>query len=188
MQPNSKVEKAVAALANLSRDQLAARWARTYGHPPPKGIGRKLLQVSAAWHLQRKVYGGLSPEARRLLNRAMADFERQLGDRRPLREQRRLTRLEAASLTHVSADRESECGSPSDPGFLKEEAESKGKRECRAPLHPGARLIREWKARQYIVAVAEKGFVFDGKTYRSLSAVARKITGTQWSGPRFFGL
>lgn len=53
---------------------------------------------------------------------------------------------------------------------------------------PGTRLIREWHGRTYVVEVSETGFVHDGLTYASLSQVARAITGTKWSGPRFFGL
>ena len=53
---------------------------------------------------------------------------------------------------------------------------------------PGSHLIREWNGRTYQVEVTGQGYVMDGKTYRSLSAIARRITGAQWSGPRFFGL
>ena len=53
-------------------------------------------------------------------------------------------------------------------------------------LSPGSRLIREWNGRMYVVDVRDAGFEFDGKTYRSLSAIARRITGARWSGPRFF--
>ena len=56
------------------------------------------------------------------------------------------------------------------------------------PLRPGTRLLREWNGRQHLVEVLEDGFAFEGKSYRSLSAIARRITGVQWSGPRFFGL
>ena len=55
-------------------------------------------------------------------------------------------------------------------------------------LSAGARLLREWNGRQYMVEVAERGYVLDGKTFRSLSGIARHITGAHWSGPRFFGL
>ncbi len=55
-------------------------------------------------------------------------------------------------------------------------------------LSPGTQLVREWNGRTYQVEVVEDGFVLDGRTYKSLSAIAKKITGTQWSGPRFFGL
>ena len=52
----------------------------------------------------------------------------------------------------------------------------------------GAYLIRDWNGRTYQVEVVKDGFVMDGKTWKSLSAIARHITGTNWSGPRFFGL
>lgn len=55
-------------------------------------------------------------------------------------------------------------------------------------LSPGTRLLREWQGRTYHVAVVADGFEFDGKVWRSLSAIARSITGTSWSGPAFFGL
>ncbi|GAB1581083.1 DUF2924 domain-containing protein [Phyllobacterium phragmitis] len=55
-------------------------------------------------------------------------------------------------------------------------------------LRPGAHLVREWNGRTYQVEILEGGFRLDGKDYGSLSAIARKITGTYWSGPRFFGL
>ena len=55
-------------------------------------------------------------------------------------------------------------------------------------LSPGARLSREWLGRRHDVDVLEKGFRYAGTDYRSLSEVARVITGTRWNGLRFFGL
>jgi hypothetical protein len=62
--------------------------------------------------------------------------------------------------------------------------------EVAAPrvLKTGARLIREWNGVTHVVEVAECGFVWKGVRHRSLSAVARAITGARWSGPRFFGI
>lgn len=59
---------------------------------------------------------------------------------------------------------------------------------AKAALRPGTRLVREWQGRTYHVLVTESGFDYDGKIYRSLSAIARAITGTPWSGPAFFGI
>lgn len=53
---------------------------------------------------------------------------------------------------------------------------------------PGARLVREWNGKTHIVDVLEDGFRWEGRTYKSLSPIACDITGTRWSGPRFFGL
>src|SRR5207237_9557220 len=58
----------------------------------------------------------------------------------------------------------------------------------RPELKPGTRLVREWQGRTYEVLVLDRGFSWQGTHYRSLSALARKITGTAWSGPLFFGL
>ena len=55
-------------------------------------------------------------------------------------------------------------------------------------LKPGARLVREWNGRTHVVEVVDGGFIWDGERHRSLSAIARAITGARWSGPRFFGL
>lgn len=55
-------------------------------------------------------------------------------------------------------------------------------------LAPGGRLLREWNGVTHVVDVAEDGYRWRGATWRSLSAIAREITGAHWSGPRFFGL
>src|SRR6202043_2811302 len=58
----------------------------------------------------------------------------------------------------------------------------------RAELKAGTRLVRECQGRTYDVLVLDGGFSWQDTHYRSLSALARKITGTAWSGPLFFGL
>jgi hypothetical protein len=59
---------------------------------------------------------------------------------------------------------------------------------ARPDLASGTRLVREWQGRTYEVIALEDGFSWQETHYRSLSAIARKITGTPWSGPLFFGL
>lgn len=61
-------------------------------------------------------------------------------------------------------------------------------RPCAPGLVAGGRLIREWNGATHEVEVLEKGFSWRGQTFRSLSAIAEAITGTRWSGPRFFGI
>ncbi|MCX2977171.1 DUF2924 domain-containing protein [Candidatus Marimicrobium litorale] len=56
------------------------------------------------------------------------------------------------------------------------------------PYRPGTRLIREWQGTVYEITVLENGFAWEGRTYPNLSRIATEITGTRWSGPRFFGL
>ena len=55
-------------------------------------------------------------------------------------------------------------------------------------FRPGTRLMRRWRGQVFMVTVAENGFVYQGRHFRSLSVIARQITGTSWSGPAFFGL
>jgi len=149
MRADRKLEDEVAAIGDLSREELAARWVKTYGCPPPKGIKRGLLERSAAWHLQARRLGGLSQRAKREIR--AASF--------------------ATSRTTASGK-----NTAVEPIVLPTQ------------LRPGTRLMREWNGRIHIVDVTEDGFLFDGKPYRSLSAIARRITGAHWSGPRFFGL
>jgi hypothetical protein len=63
-----------------------------------------------------------------------------------------------------------------------------GRIRPRPELKPGTRLVREWQGRTYEVLVLDDGFSWQGTSYSSLSALARNITGTAWSGPLFFGL
>jgi hypothetical protein len=135
---------AIKAVADLSRDQLIERWATTYKRPPPKGISRTLLERSAAYQEQVKMYGGLDVTTQRTLRGVLA-MGKQTRTLKPAK--------------------------PAKP--------------C---LVPGMRLVREWNGRTYCVDVVEGGFVWDGKIHKSLTAIACKITGTRWSGPRFFGL
>lgn len=54
-------------------------------------------------------------------------------------------------------------------------------------IEVGSRLVRSWHGEVHEVNVTEAGFEYRGKSYRTLSKIAREITGTQWSGPLFFG-
>jgi hypothetical protein len=53
---------------------------------------------------------------------------------------------------------------------------------------PGTVIVREWHGREYRVEVTADGYLFEGKPYRSLTAIAHRIAGVRWSGPRFFNL
>jgi hypothetical protein len=55
-------------------------------------------------------------------------------------------------------------------------------------LKPGTRLLREWGGKTHTVIVLDDGFEYEGERHQSLTQIARRITGTHWSGPRFFGL
>lgn len=62
------------------------------------------------------------------------------------------------------------------------------RRRPRVSFKPGTRLVREWHDVTHTVVILADGVEWRGQRYRSLSVVAREITGARWSGPRFFGL
>ena len=65
---------------------------------------------------------------------------------------------------------------------------AKGDGLARPRLTPGTHVIREWGNERHQVTVEAVGYIYRGQRYRSLSEIARKITGTRWSGPVFFGV
>lgn len=77
-------------------------------------------------------------------------------------------------------------------GALAEELEQEGasSRRCASKNLPtiGTQLVREWQGVEHRVTVTDSGFLHEGKPYKSLSAIARAITGTRWNGWLFFGL
>lgn len=82
------------------------------------------------------------------------------------------------------------------PGLVKREvarlaagdADQSTVQSHRPQLSPGTRLVREWNEQTISVDLLEDGFAYDNRTWRSLSEIARHVTGAHWSGPRFFGL
>jgi hypothetical protein len=170
MRTDAELERVVAAIGDLPRDELVARWTKSFGHPPPIGMKRGLLEHAAAWRLQAKVLGGLSPQARNAMRTAAKVGGKQVEQQRS----------QQAAMVGEADHAAKPAGSVTRPGVTPKMRTS--------ILLPGTRLMREWNGRAHAVDVVADGFVFDGKTYRSLTAVAKRITGVQWSGPRFFGL
>ena len=157
MSNSMAINQEVAALGDLSREDLAERWTKIYGHAPPKGARRDFLLRAAAWHLQATRLGGLPPDTRRLLRTAAAQMKKQFAAR---------AGEDAAKLVDSA------------PPVT----------AARKQLSPGTRLVRDWNGRSHVVDVLEEGFAFEGRLHKSLTAIARQITGAHWSGPRFFGL
>ena len=104
-------------------------------------------------------------------------------------------RVRNTFLMHAIAHRmqEQELGGlkPVTRRFLEKAAEDNTPRQQMLPvihIKPGTRLLREWHSVTYEVIIMEDGVQCNDKRYRSLSEVARAITGARWSGPLFFGL
>ena len=93
-------------------------------------------------------------------------------------------RLQERALGGLSAEARQVIGA----GGTGEGGSKKRLFTARPSLRPGNRLVRRWRGRTYVVEVADDGLVYEGERFTSLSVIAEKITGTRWSGPKFFGL
>jgi Protein of unknown function (DUF2924) len=70
-----------------------------------------------------------------------------------------------------------------------EDGKGKDSRSSSPPLpRTGTVLVREWQGATHHVTIVNDGFLWNGQTHRSLSGIARAITGARWNGPRFFGM
>jgi hypothetical protein len=152
---DERIEREVAALGDLPRDELATLWTKAYGVAPPKGARRVLLERAAAWHIQAKALGGIKKNVLKSLSKASA--------------------IAPATSSVRTDSRDSK------------DTDKQSRRQRSLPSI-GARLIREWHGKTHVVDVVQHGYAWQGQTYRSLSEIARAITGARWSGPRFFGL
>jgi hypothetical protein len=65
--------------------------------------------------------------------------------------------------------------------------QSRSRDEARQRFKSGTKLVREWRGKTHEVTLNDEGYHYMEKTYKSLSPIAREITGTRWSGPAFFG-
>ncbi|MEH3107442.1 MAG: DUF2924 domain-containing protein [Sphingomonas fennica] len=127
-------------LPTMSATALRGEWLRVLKHPAPD-ITADLLRRGIAYRLQEKAMSGLSPWAKKEIER----------------------------LCRVYAEK----GEVAPP---------------RRKIKLGTWLVRDWGGRSHHVLVVDGGFLYREQRYRSLSTIATKITGTRWSGPRFFGL
>lgn len=146
-------------ISNYDRVQLAAEWQNLFGMHPTKNLSSAILIRIITHELQVKSFGGLKNSSKRALRK----------------------KFEANNQAPNS------FSSPKpDPNETIVPSETKSIHPLL--LAPGTQLVREWNGRPYRVEVTDGGFTLDGKNYRSLTAIAKKITGAHWSGPRFFGL
>jgi hypothetical protein len=90
----------------------------------------------------------------------------------------RLQELAFGSLDDESLDHLKKISNGTSTSILKKHTD----------LLPGTKICREWQGAMYQVEVLKDSFEYGGKKWKSLSAIARKITGTRWNGPKFFKL
>lgn len=167
----------LARLPRLPLQELHDLWhmhLRT-SKPPPK---RRLLVRELAYHVQSQRFGGLDADTRKRLDAAVRSAMQAIDKRGG----------PDTSSRHPFRDGSTKLGAP--PPTARARAVPRPSRSDAPMLPAAATLVRVWNGRCHEVTVVEGGraFVYRGTTYRSLTAVARAITGTEWSGPRFFGL
>lgn len=151
----------VQALAQLTVAELRLKYLEVIGEPS-KSTNRDFLFRRIAWRLQAEAEGGLSERAQRRIL--------EIADEADLRTRAPHGFLQAGFV-----------GSAATPD------RSKPQRDWRLP-RPGALITRRSSDRQIVVKVLRNGFEFEKRRYRSLSAIAREVTGTRWNGLLFFGL
>ena len=152
----------IAALREMSVADLREKYHEVFGEPT-RSRHKDFLWKRIAWRMQALEEGDLSERARRRAAELANDADVRVRAPRGA--------FDAGLPSHARTERHG-FGHPADP---------------RLPM-PGTVLTREYKGRQVRATVLDKGFEFDGRVYRSLSAVASAATGSRWNGFLFFGL
>jgi len=156
---NENIPTIVRTLEQMTVPQLRARYAEVFGEPTRARHKRHLIK-RIVWRTQALREGDLSERARRRAAQLASDAE---------------LRLTAPASAKAP-----------DSGTVVTSAFESG-RPASFPK-PGAVLRREYKGRAIIVRVLPRGFDYEGEVYRSLTAIAQKVTGAHWNGVSFFGL
>ncbi len=176
MQPENETITNVAArlaeLQQLTVGQLRERYLELYG-APTNTRNKKYLQKKLAYRIQELAEGGLSGKALKRID--------ELAETAPIRHRQNGTDEEASPEEIVEAAAEPEAPATDKPNREKKSADP------RLPA-VGEFITKTYKDSEYQVQVLEEGFEFSGRKYKSLSKIAKEITGTVWNGFLFFGL
>jgi hypothetical protein len=162
--PPRDVRAEVGALGRMTAAQLRDRYHDLFGEPTRSG-NRDFLVKRLAWRIQSLAEGGLSERARRRAEVLARDADLRTTVPKPPK----AAVLGDGTNTLVLPVRPTATAHDRLPG-------------------PGTVLTRTYRGSRVSVTVLADGFEHDGARYRSLSAVARAVTGTQWNGHLFFGL
>jgi hypothetical protein len=160
---NETTYQQVQALSRMTVGELRERYIDVFGEET-RSHHKDFLRKRIAWRLQALAEGSLSERARRRAEEIANDADLRI---RMLRD-------------------------PIKPGLMEVRERSvsgrlQPQRDSRLPL-PGTLLVREFRGRDIVAKVLDKGFEYDGRWFKSLSAVAQEATGSKWNGFLFFGL
>jgi hypothetical protein len=185
-----EISMTVGSLRAMTLAELQQRYAEVFGEATRCRHKDHLLK-RIVWRMQALREGGLSQRAR--ARAAELANEADLRLRAPGPPRARQTGQVGGGTRSASEPRHPTGGPPAgrdgDPGakgvYVKEFAFA-GREQV--VLTPGTILRREYKGRVIVVRVLDSGFEHDGERYRSLTAVAQKVTGSHWNGMSFFGV
>jgi hypothetical protein len=168
------IEQTLAALGRMTVTQLRAQYLEVFGEPTKAG-NRDFLFKRLAWRIQSLAEGGLTERAKR----RAAELARDADIRMTLPRPPKTADADAAATTTTAvattAARTVVMAAP------------KVTAHDRLPI-AGTVLTRMYRGRQIETKVLPKGFEYEGQVYRSLTAVAKAVTGSHWNGHLFFGL
>ena len=154
------IDQEVAAMERMTVNQLHEKYNEVFGEPT-NGRHKQWLIKRIAWRMQANAEGGLSERARRRAMELANDADLRVTVPRV----KKLTSL-AATLSGPASPKPQQC----------------------TQLLPGMVLQRVYKGATLRVTVLDCGFEFEGERYKSLTAVAKAVTGKHWNGHHFFGL
>ena len=177
----------LAAIPSLTMSELVERW-RVLNLSEPPRLPLPLLQRLLAQLLQEQVDGGLSATAMRQLEAAASAAATDTAKGVPARSSSSPRHSPCPSST--SPFPSTSTSTSALPSNLPPPSKVARRRVSsrQVTLTAGTRLVREWNGRTISVEVVDDHFVWNDAPYRSLSEIARAVTGTRWSGPRFFGI
>ncbi|MCC6230798.1 MAG: DUF2924 domain-containing protein [Phycisphaerales bacterium] len=159
------VSAAERALEKMTVPQLKQRYAKVYGEET-RTHHRVLLIKRILWRMQALREGDLSERARQRARELANDADLRRSPPRMPKPNGATQKANGESVVRVSLPAGDDVRLPA----------------------PGSVLRREYKGRAVFVRVLPKGFEYEGEVFRSLSAIAAKVTGSHWNGFRFFGL
>ena len=154
------IDREVAQMRRMTVGELKAKFVEVCGEEP-RSRNKQWLIKRLAWKMQAHEYGGLSEAALRRA-KEIADMCDLSDLRLTAPKQSQIAASAATAISPMAADR-------------------------RLPM-PGTLITRKYKGQTLNVLVRQDGFEFEGERFKSLSAVARRITGSAWNGYLFFGL
>ena len=180
------VQVEIAAQKTMSHAELTGHWRQVFGTEAPHNLSKRLLIHALAYRIQAQAHGGLKKAAKQMLADAVSTL-------------RQNAALQSSAAITQSDRPSAGAGAGVTPTLSALPQENTVAANClpqspaRTPppaitLSPGTRLMREWRGVVHVVDRTEDGFMWNGKVYRSLSAIARAITGVRWNGLAFFGL